>query len=298
MGHESDNDEQPNPAQPTDVEELRSFTDASSASLAKASLEARGIECWLTADDCGGMLAAMDAVRGVKLLVRRSDSEAAKALLSADSAAGQPMPDEAASGSPAIKNASPRIKFSLPQLTAGVVAGVLLCLLYQWTDKLGTKTYRFDSDGDGKADEVWVYQNGRYVESSYDRNADGRLDSWNYFDSNGRRTLARADDNFDGQADVTWSYTNGGLSSMERDTDFNGTPDSTTTFLHDLPAQTDWRPNGTNILTHRQFFRHGVLSEEWWDTNMDGSFDVTIQYDAFEKPIGTNAFRLLPRPAR
>ena len=40
-----------NPPLPTGVVELRTFSDPDSAEVARASLEARGIECWLTADD-------------------------------------------------------------------------------------------------------------------------------------------------------------------------------------------------------------------------------------------------------
>ena len=284
-----------NPAQSPERVELKVFSDPNSADLAKASLLARGIECWLTADDCGGMYPFMDAAHGVKLFVRRSDSDAALALLAADRAAAADLspPEETTTAAAATQITPPRIKLSLPQLIAGIVTGILLCLLYQWTATFGTKIYRYDWDGDGKSDEICVYHNGQYVESSFDRNFDGQLDYWNHFDSTGKRILSKADDNFDGVPDVTWNYTNGVLASSRLDTDFNGTPDVTHTFKHDLVVQSDWRPNGTNIITLRQLFRHGVLTEESRDTNMDGSFDVTIRYDAFQNVIQSNAFRLL-----
>ena len=62
--------------------------------------------------------------------------------------------------------------------------------------------------------------------------------------------------------------------------------------------QSDWRPNGTKIITLRQFFRHEVLTEETRDTNMDGAFDVTIRYDPFQNVIQTNAFVLLAPTSR
>lgn len=294
MDPEPAQERQSHPVQPADVVELRIFSDSTSAEMARASLEARGIECWLTSDDCGGMLSGMDAVRGIKLLVRRADIEAAKALLAADSAVpSQPPATEPESTLASAKASSPRIKLSLPQLITGVVAGVLLCLLYQWTSRFGTRTYRYDSDGDGKSDEISVFRNGHLIEQSFDRNFDGMLDSWNHYDSAVKRNLSSADDNFDGVADVRWNYTDGVLTSSSADTDFNGTPDVTHTFKHDLVVQSDWRPNGTNIITLRQFFRHGVLTEESRDINMDGSFDVTIRYDAFQNVIQSNAFRLL-----
>lgn len=282
--------------QPTGLVELRSFSDSTSAELAKSSLDAGGIECWLTADDCGGMIPGMDTVRGVKLFVRSCDADAAMALLDAEvPASGPPFPGESAVEQPEF---SPQSRLSLGQLAAGVGVGVLLCLLYQWTSKFGTKTYRYDSDGDGKTDEVWVYRSGYPVEQSFDRNFDGKFDDWHHYDSALKRILAKADHNFDGVPDVTWRYTNGLLTSSSADTDFNGTPDVTHTFKHELIVQSDWRPNGTNIVTLRQLYRHDLLIEELRDTNMDGSFDVTIRYDAFQNVIQTNAFMLMSPASR
>lgn len=299
MDPESTKDDQGNPSPPDDRVELKIFSDPNSAELARGNLEAHGIECWLTADDCGGMLAAMDTVRGVKLFVRRSDSDAANALLaSVPGDASQPAADEPPLTGPAVKDSSPRIKLSLPQIATGIVVGVLLCLLYQWTAKLGTKTYRYDSDQDGKYDEIIIERNGRTIEWARDRNFDGAMDNWVYYDDNGMQSRAEADDNFDSRPDLFWTITNNVTAASWQDTDFNGAPDVTTTFLHDLPTQADWQPNGTNIVTLRQLFRHGGLTEEQRDTNWDGSFDVTIHYDAFQNPIGTNVFKLLSPTSR
>jgi len=290
---------QGDPPQPGDIVELRAFSDSTSAELAKASLEAGGIECWLTADDCGGMLAAMDAVRGVKLFVRRCDADAASALLDSEFIAlGPPVPGESAVETTAAKDASPQSRLSLGQLAAGVVVGVLLCMLYQWTSRFETKTYRYDTNGDGKTDEIAVYRNGYLIEQSYDRNFDTRFDYWNHYDSAFKRVLSKADDNFDGTPDVTWRYTDGLLASSSADTDFNGTPDVTSTFKNELIVQSDWLPNGTNIVTLRQIYRHNLLIEELRDTNMDGSFDLTTRYDAFQNVIQTNTFMLLSPTSR
>ena len=281
------------PAQIPERVELKVFPDVNSAELAKANLLARGIKCWLTADDCGGMYSFLDVVHGVKLFVRQSDRDAAMTLLTAHPVATNDLPpDETTASTPAPPTAPPRIKLSLPQLTTGIVIGILLCLLYQWTAKFGTKTHRYDSNGDGKPDEVWVYRDGRLVESSFDRNFDGKFDWWHHFDSTGARILVKADDNFDGKPDGTWYFTNGVTASSRLDTDFNGIPDVTYTFEHELPVQADWQPNGTNIVTLRQFFRHGRLVEEWRDTNADGTFDISIPFDAFENPVETKAFKL------
>jgi hypothetical protein len=278
------------PAQPADMVELKTFSDASSAELAKANLEAHGIECRLTADDCGGMYPNLTVAGGVRLLVRASAAGAALALLNTQASPAEINQIE----TEAVAFAPPR-KLAVGQIISGMIVGAILCLLYQWTDRFGTKTYRYDRDHDGKPDEIWVYRNGRPVEWSYDRNFDGRFDSWDHYDSAGMRILSKADNNFDGIPDVTWRYTKGIITSMEMDTDFNGIPDAFFTYKNDLVQQVDIKPNGTNVITLREVFRNGVLTEIWRDTNRDGQFDEIVQYDPFFEPVKTNFFRsLLP----
>jgi hypothetical protein len=234
----------------------------------------------------------MDLVRGVSLLVRSTDYDTAKALLASEPAKTEPSPETLGDDTPS------QSRSSLLQLAAGIIIGVLLCLLYQWTSKFGTKTHRYDTNGDGKTDEIATYRNGYLIEQSYDRNLDTRFDYWDHYDSAFKRILSKADENFDGTPDVTWGYTDGLLTSSSADTDFNGTPDVSNTFKNELIVQSDWRPNGTNIVTLRQIYRHNLLIEELRDTNMDGSFDVTIRYDAFQNVIQTNAFMLLTPASR
>jgi hypothetical protein len=284
--------------EPTEPVVLRTFSSLTAAESAAATLTAHGIQCWIKTDDCGGMLPSLTAPGGVRLLAGSLDVEAAKALLDSRPTAEEVVALDEAASATSPPDSAPHVRLSLWQITAGIVVGILLCLLYQWTANLGIKTYRYDLDGDGKTDEVAVFQNGRCIEQSFDRNFDGLLDSWNYFDGALRRTVSKEDNNFDGVADLTWNYSNGLPVSSSMDTDFNGRPDVTTLFLYDLPKQTDWQPNSTNIVTRREFFRNGVLFEEWLDTNMDGLFDSTNQFDAFQNPLGTNAFRLFSPPPK
>jgi hypothetical protein len=285
-------------SEPTDPVVLRTYSTLSAAEVAATGLEAHGIPCSIKTDDCGGILPSLTAPGGARLLVGALDGEAAKALLASRPTAEEAAALDEAASATASPSSAPRAILSLWQLSIGLVVGVLLCLHYQWTANRGTKTYRYDSDGDGKADEVMAYRNGQCIEQSFDRNFDGRLDSWNYFDASGQQTSSKADDNFDGVADQTWDYSNGRLVSLRSDTDFNGTHDVTFLFLHDLPKEADWQPNGTNIVTRRDFFRHGVLFEEWQDTNMDGSFDLTNQFDAFLNRLPTNTFKLFTPPPK
>jgi hypothetical protein len=283
------------PAQHADMVELKTFSDASSAELAKANLEAHGIECRLTADDCGGMYPNLTVAGGVRLLVRASTAEASLALLNTQVSPAEIKQIETEAVTFATPKSAPSRKLSVGQIISGMIVGVILCLLYQWTNRFGTKTYRYDRNLDGKPDEVWVYRNGRPVEWSYDRNFDGKFDSWDHYDSAGMRVLSKADNNFDGIPDVTWRYTKGIITAMEMDTDFNGISDAFFTYKNELVQQVDIKPNGTNVVTVREFLKNGVIVEVWRDTNRDGQFDEIVQYDPFFEPVKTNSFRsLLP----
>ena len=54
----------------------------------------------------------------------------------------------------------------------------------------------------------------------------------------------------------------------------------------------EWRPNGTNIVTLKEIFRFGLLTESFRDLDQDGFFDLNIKYDAFQNPFQTNSIHL------
>jgi hypothetical protein len=60
---------------------IRTFSYRDSAELARSNLEAHGIQCWVNADDCGGMYLNLTAANGVRLVVFTSDAEEAAAIL-------------------------------------------------------------------------------------------------------------------------------------------------------------------------------------------------------------------------
>jgi hypothetical protein len=62
---------------------IHAFTSHEAAQLAASNLEAHGIGCWVSADDCSGMYPNLTAPSGVRLSVATSDAEAAVALLNA-----------------------------------------------------------------------------------------------------------------------------------------------------------------------------------------------------------------------
>jgi hypothetical protein len=273
---------------------IRTFGSHEAAELAVANLEAHGIECWANADDCGGMYPNLTAAGGVRLLVRASDAEAAIALLNTQASPAEinQIETEAVASSP--PETVPLKKLVLGQILFGIVIGVILCLLYQWANNLGTKTY-YHHTLDGKRDEVWVYRHGHLAEFLKDRNLDGILDHWTYYE-HGQAVRSESDNNFDGKPDETWTFSNGSPATFEKDTDFNGIPDEFCTYKYGIIQQADWRPNGSKFTTTREIFQNGVLTEIWRGGDSNGNFKEVVRYDPFFNPISTNiptAFQLL-----
>jgi hypothetical protein len=278
---------------------LRTFGNHEAAELAVANLEAHGIECWVKADDCGGMYPNLTTAGGVRLLVRASDADAAVALLNAQASPAEinQMEAEAVAFSP--PETIPLKQLSWGQILFGIVIGIILCLVCQWANKLGTKTlYHYTKDG--KRDEAWVYRDGHLAEHLQDRNLDGVWDYWAYYE-HGYVVRSELDNNFDGKPDETWTYSNGDLISMEKDTDFNGVPDEFCTYKYHILQQADMKPNGSKFTTTREIFQNGVLTEIWRGGDSNGHFKEVVRYDPFFNPISTNtavAFQLLSPPSK
>ena len=60
---------------------VRTFTNEAEANIAKGALEAFGIDCMITRDDCGGLRPHLTLTGGLRLLVRADDAARAAAVL-------------------------------------------------------------------------------------------------------------------------------------------------------------------------------------------------------------------------
>lgn len=233
------------------------------------------------------MLPNLAAPGGVRLLVRVSDSPAARSLLTDPIPTGH-LPTEAHTEAEKLSpnREAPQTVFALFLIFVGIVAGVSLCLFCQWYGQRGTKTH-YHYTREGRADEAWVYQDGHLVESMRDRNLDGRWDRWTYYE-HGQVTRVEDDNNFDGTPDETWTYSNGVVIKMEEDSDFNGTPDLFCTYKNGLVQQIDSMPNGAKFASVRELYQNGVLVEVLRGGNAAGDFKESVRYDPFLNPISTN----------
>jgi hypothetical protein len=259
---------------------VHTFISHEAAQLAASNLEAHGIKCWISADDAGGMLPNLTAAGGVRLSVITSDAEAAVALLSAQASPveiRQAETEAVASSSPepapAGKAAPGQMLFGI---VTGMILGVVLCLSYQWTNTIGTKTYYHYHQG--TPDEEWIYRNGQLVEHLQDRNRDGIWDHWTYYE-HGSPGRAEYDNNFDGKPDEWWTYSDDGSDTLQKDTDFNGIPDEFYTYKNRVIQQLDIKPNGLTYVITREILKNGVLTETWRGGDSNGIFKQIVKYD-------------------
>jgi hypothetical protein len=68
---------------------VRIFASEFEADIAKAALEAFGIDCMLSRDDCGGQRPHLLLGAGIRLLTRSDDAERAEEVLTGGSEAEQ-----------------------------------------------------------------------------------------------------------------------------------------------------------------------------------------------------------------
>lgn len=262
---------------------IKTFPDQTSADLAAAELKRAGIDYMLVADDAGGMLPSLQLIRGIKLLVDPSEEDDATAVLDDLSTVQAPGSEE-----DRHESTAPRPSGFWTGLAIGIVLGIAGVLAYREISSLRTRADEYDRNDDGRPDEVWHYQKGRAVRGTMDRNFDGRVDVWNYFNDAALYERTEEDNNFDGKADSWGFYKFGQMAAWQYDSDFNGQHDVTSTFRDGIVQQSDWRPNGSKTVTIREIYKHGAFVEELRDLNKDGQFDMQIKFDSFHHPIETN----------
>ena len=266
---------------------VRTFGNLAEAGFASSLLEAAGIKT-LLADEQSFTIGYGQATGGLRVQVDDADLERAMRVLDEGPDAAVVTPPDPM---PEIGN---RIPIGLFIAGAAVLA-MLAFAAVQW--RLGREraqgtaaysTYSIDNGHDGRPDVFYVYEGGKMVRSENDRNHDGKIDEWSFYDAEGRTVRAESDQNFDGKADVWYAYQKAEIVTEKRDTDFNGLVDDVTTFANGIATRVNYAPNESRIVTRREILKDSVLTEEWVDENRDGVFDYKILLDPFgerSKPI-------------
>ena len=271
---------------------VRLFGSHEAAGIAAARLEANGLQCWISSDDCGGMYPNLTTASGVRLKVRAEDFAEATALLEAEPSPTElkQLEVEAVVAAP-IKSEPPK-KLAWLQIGLGVFLGIFLCQFFQGQSEVGKQTHYAYTD-DGKCYEAWLYHDGLLVEVLKDRALSGRWDAWFYY-YRGLPVRAAYDENHDGKADLWVTYSNSSPASEEQDVDYNGIPDIFTTYSNGQIQQLDVRPNGLKFAITREIFKHGLLTEIWRGGDSQGNFNTFEKYDLFLNEVESTHHYLTP----
>jgi len=89
----------------------------------------------------------------------------------------------------------------------------------------GVEQEQFDTNEDGVMDQTVFYKGGKKIRRESDKNFDGKVDQWDYYDEEGIYRRTAKDTNGDGQPD-RWRYTEGpGVMLREVDRNFDGKVD-------------------------------------------------------------------------
>ena len=130
---------------------------------------------------------------------------------------------------------------------------------------------------------------GELVKIEDDRNYDGRIDAWSYYESD-NIIRSEYDDNFDGSTDGWGTYQDRNNFTIQYDNDHDGTADVTFYFVNGLKHRADWHPGGSSTILRRVSYKNAIQSKAHIDNNDDGQFDVTLIYDAFENEVSRTAY--------
>ena len=261
---------------------IRTFSNLADAGFASSLLEAAGIKA-LLADEQSFTIGYNLTAMGLRLQVEDADVERAERVLEN----GPDAPVVEASTSEASADGRNGVPVGL--FAAGALAlGVLAFAVFQLKERRGKtgvfshdQTYDYDCNRDGRADLFYVYRNGQILSTKSDRNFDGRVDQWDFFNSDGFPQEGQRDQNFDGQVDEWATYENGNVAGSKSDTDFNGLADYFVTYQNGVPVREDIIPNESGNVARRSVYKDGVVTEEWVDENRDGVFDYKILRDPF-----------------
>lgn len=275
---------------------VKTFTNLAEAGFASSLIEAAGIPASIAGEQSFLYVAGI-MTEGVRLQVEDEDFDRATRVLAEG-------PDAPASPieTPPLETPENEGRIPVGLFVALAVALALLAFaVHQWTETRRhgnpwseVRSYEMDDNHDGKPDHFYTYRGGKIVKGEGDRNFDGKIDEWIFYDREGRNEHVEYDENFDGRPDLWSFYENGELKRSEQDTDFNGQPDWFTTYENGLKVRSDCRPNGSKIVVRRLIYVHSIVREEWVDEDQDGKFDYKILHD----PFGATSARIPIEPAK
>lgn len=167
---------------------------------------------------------------------------------------------------------------------SGFVVGLMLGGgLVFWAYNTPVTEKGIDVNDDGVPDERWTYRNNRLSKTEVDRNLDGSIDVIYYYNRKGILNRSEADDDFDGIFETVSTYENGQTLTQVSDLNQDGNVDYRARYRYGNLEEVLILGEGRDSRRKRQIYRHGKLIASDYDSDGDGRFDVTYEYDYFEE---------------
>lgn len=136
-----------------------------------------------------------------------------------------------------------------------------------------------DTNGDGIADQTYVYNGQAISRIDYDRNADHKVDARWLYDLKGNPERYESDDDFNGSFEWTSRFVDGSGMDHALDADGDGKPELVEHFKHEV-LRSDDIYSGDGVLVARSFYENGRLASRIYDKDGDGRFERRIEFDA------------------
>ena len=263
---------------------VKTYLNEAEAKIALLNLESEGINAHIHKDDCGGLFPQLQITEGVQLFVDINDIEKAERILNEIQAE-----KEEDTKIIEVPNKSAMWRVFFVGVIAGAFLSTMIFMLLNKDVSIKNANLEFDINEDGNPDEFHYYEKGMLVKIVEDRNYDGKPDQWYYFDSD-RMARSESDDNFDGSVDGWAHYKDTNNFTVKYDFDFDGTTDATYYYEDGIKQRVDWHPGNSALIARRQIFKNSIKVIEYIDDNNDGSFDIVVNFDAFETEVSRSQY--------
>ena len=163
-------------------------------------------------------------------------------------------------------------------------------IVHEPCDGNSSEAVKVDVNGDGKPDIIHVMKGGKEVCRIVDLNMDGAVDTFIYYDDQGRERRRESDFDRDGRADEITISENGQIKLKMRETNFDNKIDTW-----------DYYENGRLVKRERDTDGDGII-DQWWtfnnpqnprcaivasDRNADGKPDPESVVDLCGEAYGT-----------